>query len=46
MAKLDEDVFIFSIPGKFPKAYKNTINELQRRKVYNKAFVTLCDIMH
>ena len=46
MKKLDDDVFIFSIPGKFPEAYYNTISELQRRKVYNKALATLCDMMH
>lgn len=26
--KLDEDSYIFTIPGKFPEAYHKTINEL------------------
>lgn len=37
MAKIEEDSFIFSIPGKFPEAYYKSISELQRRKIYNKA---------
>jgi len=46
MAKVEEDSFIFSIPGKFPEAYYKSISELQRRKVYNKAVQTLCDLLH
>ena len=46
LAKIEEDSFIFSIPGKFPEAYYKSISELQRRKVYNKATQTLCDLLH
>ena len=40
--KLDEDSYIFTIPGKFPEAYHKTIDELQRRKAYNIAVEKMC----
>lgn len=40
--KLEEDTYIFTIPGKFPEAYRKTIYELQRRKAYNCAVEKLC----
>lgn len=35
LKKLEEESFIFSVPGKFPEAYRKTIDELIRRKVFN-----------
>lgn len=42
--KLNDDCFIFTIPGKFPEAYHKTIDELIRRKAYNIALDRLCTI--
>ena len=42
--KLNDDCFIFTIPGKFPEAYHETIDELTRRKAYNIALERLCTI--
>jgi hypothetical protein len=43
--KLDEDSYIFTIPGKFPEAYHKTISELQRRKAYNIAIEKACTLL-
>ena len=40
--KLEEDSYIFSVPGKFPEAYMKTIDELQRRKAYSVAAEKVC----
>jgi hypothetical protein len=45
LSKLQEDSFIFSVPGKFPEAYRKTIDELQRRKVFNIATKKLCYLL-
>ena len=42
MNKLDEDAYIFTVPGKFPEAYRKTIDELQRRRSYNMAAEKVC----
>jgi len=42
MNKLEEDAYIFTVPGKFPEAYRKTIDELQRRKSYNIAAEKVC----
>jgi hypothetical protein len=46
MTKLEEDSYIFTIPAKFPEAYHRTIQELQRRKIYNEAISKVCILMH
>jgi len=43
--KLEEDCFIFTVPGKFPEAYRKTIDELQRRKSYNVAAHKVCYLL-
>lgn len=40
--KLHEDSYIFGVPGKFPEAYGQTIEELERRKVSNIATERIC----
>ena len=44
MIKLEEDSYIFTIPGKFPEAFQKTIEELVRRKVFNIAIEKLCQL--
>ena len=43
MLKLEEDAFIFDVPGKFPEAMQATVEELGRRKSFNVAFVKMCN---
>ena len=45
LQKIEEESFIFSVPGKFPEAYRKTIDELQRRKIFNIATKKLCYLL-